>query len=229
MVEISPRSFHDVNMFISRSNLSVTVKLGDSKRFSLPFRACSRSVGFTNGGLACLSREIEHAVRAFKLSGNGEWEEQWQCELPNDIRSHPRIAVITSATFAPLCLVQDHYSPSSPTVAMDGSGEVSRTHREGDLLTCIGNRAVYSKKRKDELGCEIVLLSVVDASVTLRPPPGQKWSHRLSVCGSGKRVAVVEGDDESSNPGTLHIFHQHQRKSHTHSVTRLFMTLPGNM
>jgi hypothetical protein len=110
--------------------------------------------------------------------------------------------------------VQDRWD--APTVAVAGDGEVSRTQREGDLLTCLaGNRAVYMRRREDggHWG-EIVIWSGADC-VTLRPPADQDWIDSLSVCEDGACLAVLDG---GPSPSTLDIFLQHQRKSPTDSL-----------
>ncbi len=197
----------------SHSNLYIAVLLGDAACFSLPFKARAWSVGLSDAGQAYVAELKGRTVLALQLSGSGEWKELWRRTLPTDIKSNPWIAASTpaTATATPLCLLHDN-GYSSPTVAMDGGGEVSRTHREGRLLTCIGQRVVYGRKREDGRGYEIVLWD--NDSVILRPPPDQKWGVGLSVCGMGDRVAVVHIERDRSTK-TLDIFHHHQRESHS--------------
>jgi hypothetical protein len=192
-----------------KQTVYVAVMVKFEKRFSLPFRAWR--VAISEAGQAYVCEKGRRTVLALQMSGSGECEERWRHDLPSDYRD-PWIAASSAAT-SPLCLLQND-GTSSPTVAMDGGKEVSRT--EGQLLTCIGHRVVYRRRREDGRGWhEIVLWGDADANVTLRPPPGQEWSDHLSVCGSDTRVAVVDGGLTS----TLHIFqqhqHQHQRKSHS--------------
>jgi hypothetical protein len=192
----------------------VVVMLGDAPRFVLPFRAFWR-VGLSEAGQAYVCEEGGRTVLAIQLSGSDARGERWRRFLPGDIRSDPFIAATTAAQ----CLLQSNYS--SPTVATDGNGEIRTTRREGALLSCIGHRAGYLRDREDVRGKEIVLWSDANESVTLCPPPRQKWSQYLSVCGSDAKVAVVDAGSYSDPKkmdisGTLDIFHHHQRESHSH-------------
>jgi len=202
-----------------KTRICVAVKLDDVTRFSLPFTA-SRYVGLSEAGKAYVCEEKGRGdVLALQLSGTGEWRELWRHDRPSDIGSvNPFIAASAPDTSTGLCLMQDW--DGAPTVAMNANGEVSRTQREGGLITCLAsNRAVYRLEREDGgRGYEIMIWSGADC-VTLRPPADQEWSSDLSVCEDGARLAVVDhGGRYSDSPSTLDIFLQQQRKSPTDSL-----------
>jgi hypothetical protein len=194
-----------------KTRICVAVVLEDAESFTLPFRA-SGYVGLSEAGQAYVCEMDGRGVLALQLSGTGEWRELWRRDRPSDIGSkYPYIAASAPDTSTAFCLMQDYRD--APTVAMDGNGEVSRTQREGTLLTCLAsNRAVYQRWREEDgRGLEIVIWSGDDC-VTLRPPADQEWSHRLSVCEDGARLAVVDYSRPSPSPNTLYIFLQQQRK-----------------
>jgi hypothetical protein len=189
-----------------KTRVCVAVVLEDAESFTLPFRA-SRWVGLSEAGEAYVCKAGGRSVLALQLTG-GQWRQLWRHDRPSDIGYGPLIAASAPDTSTGLCLMQD--GEDAPTVAMDGDGEVSRTQREGVLLTCpASNRAVYVRGREDGRGGEIVIWSGADC-VTLRPPADQQWSSDLSVCEDGARLAVV--DSGFISPSILDIFLQQQRK-----------------
>jgi hypothetical protein len=191
-----------------KTRICVAVKLDDVTRFSLPFDA-SWCVGLSEAGQAHVCEPYPgRDVLALQLSGTGgQWTQLWRRDRPSDI------GIVASApdTSTAFCLMQD--CRDAPTVAVAGNGEVSRTEREGELITCLAsNRAVYVRRWMYGRGCEIVIWSGADC-VTLRPPADQQWRKFLSVCGDGARLAVVDGGPNTyGSPSTLDIFLEHQRK-----------------